>query len=539
MEKLTYTGISEIVPNPLNPRKDVGDLTDIKQSLVVDGKLNLIQPLIVRKQKGKFELIAGERRWTAIKQAIKAKELPKDCQVPVVVKDMTDDEAVRSMFIENMQRLNLTDYEQAKGFREFLDKYDSDETALADFSEKTGVNIQYIRRKASVMALPQNVLDLWQQGKLLYGHLEQFLRIHDDQLRDFVEDTIKYNWSVAYLKDTVERSKALLKDAIFDKKKAGCNKCRFSTKVQSGLFGDEFKSDEGVKCLSPKCYYEHTAAWLSENWKDIQEVKDNQTNGIVISNDYFASIAIYRETAEKCKTCADYVTQVRTNGQIYNSKACKGNKFCAGQTYNMGGSSQKDMSPEAKQERKTEKLGTETAARFYQEKLPGKIQGIKPDDLRVKRINVYALALAQPEAFQKAMGIVFDMKKPALSIKKSKDALNDIFAKSEKELDKITHDMTEEIIFGSRGFTLDTQKVIAEQFDIRIERDFVMDEAFLNKKTKAELAELNARFNIINKDIQDMKKSDIIPMMLKKDLSGMIPDEIAAFTDPTDDKEAA
>ena len=74
MEKLTYASIGEIVPNPLNPRKDVGDLTDIKQSLVVDGKLNLIQPMIVRKQNGKFELIAGERRWKAIKQAIKNKD---------------------------------------------------------------------------------------------------------------------------------------------------------------------------------------------------------------------------------------------------------------------------------------------------------------------------------------------------------------------------------------------------------------------------------------------------------------------------------
>lgn len=534
MEKLIYVKIGEIVPCSLNPRKDVGDLSDIKQSLVIDGKLNLIQPLIVRKKKSNFELIAGERRWTAIKQAIKEKALSRDCQIPIVVKEMTDDEVVRSMFIENIQRLNLSDYEQAKGFREFLDKYENDESVLVDFSEKTGVNIQYIRRKASVMTLPQNVLDLWQNGKLLYGHLEQFLRIHDDQLREFVEDTIKYNWSVAYLKDVVERNNALLKDALFDKKIAGCGKCRFSTKVQSGLFGDEFKSDKGVKCLSPKCYYEHTAAWLQENWKDIPEVKNNQTNGIVISNDYSASIAIYKETAAKCKTCADYVTQVRTNGQIYNTKACKGNKLCAGQTYNMTGSSQKDLSPEAKQERKTEKLGTETAAKFYQEKLPEKIRKAKTDDLRIKRINLYALALNFPEAFDKAIGFVFDTKHPTESFQAKQNALLSIFNKVDRDLDKIMHGMTEDIIFGAKGVNLNIRKIIAEQFDVKIERDFVMDEAFLNKKTKVELAELNTKFNILDQDIQNMKKSDIIPMMLKKDLSGMIPDEITGFVEPAE-----
>jgi len=78
------------------------------------------------------------------------------------------------MFVENMQRKDLSDYEQAASFKSFLDKFDGNDDALADLSVKTGINIQYIRRHASIMTLPSSILDMWKYGKLSLDILNSY-----------------------------------------------------------------------------------------------------------------------------------------------------------------------------------------------------------------------------------------------------------------------------------------------------------------------------------------------------------------------------
>lgn len=523
---LQHVPVKKIVPNALNPRKDLGSLGDLRKSIVSQG---LIQPLRVRMYKStdKYELIAGERRFTAIKEAIADGELPKDYPIPVVIENIDDDQAVHMMFVENLMRKDLSDYEQAKSFKEYLDKI-ADPKALEDLSGKTGLNIAYIRRRAKVMELPASILKAWENGKLAYGHLEQFLRLDPAQVEDLAKDVVAGKWSISDLKKEVERSKAIISQAFFDTRP--CGKCQFSTKTQRALFGDDFKMDK-VTCTNPKCYYEKQEAAIKENWNNIPAVQANHTNGIVLSSKWGETAGIHGTPDAKCQACEHFVTQVMIDGSPYYEKACKGNRYCFAQIYQKNCSSgvQAPLTPEEKQEVRTEKLGKEFAEQFYQKYVSEKLDQVAADDPRVNRIICFSLINAYAADARKALGLDHYTPENEAAFQKFKDA---IFTASNEVIDEFYQKMTNRLVFGNAGFNLKDRVKIAEQLDTRIERDFVMDTEYLSKKTKAQLIELSNKFGIIKTHSEDellgMKKTTLVDMIAEQDLTGMIPDEIAA-----------
>lgn len=152
--------IEVIVPNPDQPRKtfDPDELSDLARSISEKG---VIQPLIVRPLAGgDYQLVAGERRWRAAQQASLH-------EVPVVIRDFSDLEVVEIAIIENIQRSDLNPVEEARGYRQLMDRFGHTQEKMA---ESLGKSRSHIANVLRLLQLPDSVLDFLVEGKLSAGH---------------------------------------------------------------------------------------------------------------------------------------------------------------------------------------------------------------------------------------------------------------------------------------------------------------------------------------------------------------------------------
>jgi len=477
---LTYVPVKKIVPNVLNPRKDMGDIAGLRDSIVQHG---LIVPLVVRQYQGngKFELVAGERRFTAIQDAITRKELPKDYEVPIILREIDDQATAQVMLIENLMRKDLTDYEQAASFQEYLEKYD-DPKAVNDLAEKTGVNIQYIRRRVKVMTLPESVLDLWKAGKILYGHCEQLMRVDADTAIDLARQIVSNGVTISRLKEVIENQQAILSDALFDKKAAGCNTCQFSTKIQKALFGDDMKAEK-VMCTKSQCYFDNQIKFIEENWDHLPAVMENKTRGVLLHDgNWFAGKSIYNEPHELCLACDKFVTVVDKTAKVLRNKACNGHDECFQKIYHrIGTSSASTDTPEAKQAKKTENIGKDFSERFFQEHLTAKMEGRPSDDLYNLRAMLIAMIKTNDSIVSKVLdaGEDWQARNNALTT-----LINDVLDMDRETVLSWLVKISAAIIMNQRTCTLEERKTIAELYDLRLDRDFLITEDYL-KQTRS------------------------------------------------------
>jgi ParB family chromosome partitioning protein len=149
-------------PNKFQPRKTFveGDLNDLIASVKDKG---ILQPLLVRPVAGEtnaFEIVAGERRWRAA-QAAKLHE------VPVIVRELTDGQALEYAIIENVQRSDLNAIEEAGAYQELLDHFSYTQEKLAD---AVGKSRPHVANTLRLLKLPESVRALVRDGKLTAGH---------------------------------------------------------------------------------------------------------------------------------------------------------------------------------------------------------------------------------------------------------------------------------------------------------------------------------------------------------------------------------
>ena len=191
--------LGQIRYNPLNPRKnyDGKDFDELVASIAAQG---VIQPIIVRKKPCEktstlYELVAGHRRHRASVVAAERNGGLAGAQIPAIVRELSDDDAFEIMTIENLQRKDLSELEEAESFKAYLDK--KGDAALVDLAGKTGIHPGYIRRRIGVLKLPAYLLKAWDEKVLTFGHLEQFLRIKDDKsaIKEYFDD-IKRGWRI-------------------------------------------------------------------------------------------------------------------------------------------------------------------------------------------------------------------------------------------------------------------------------------------------------------------------------------------------------
>lgn len=166
--KLMEVDISDIIPNEVQPRKnfDKDELYDLSQSI---RKYGIIQPLLLKKKEDKYEIIAGERRYRAAKDAGLSK-------VPAIVKDVSDEISSRIAIIENIQRKDLNPVEEAMSYKHLLDSQDLTQKELAD---EIGKSRQYIGNTIRLLKLDPRVLKLLEEEKISTSHGKNLLSIKD------------------------------------------------------------------------------------------------------------------------------------------------------------------------------------------------------------------------------------------------------------------------------------------------------------------------------------------------------------------------
>ena len=154
--------LSEIIPNRYQPRKsfDEESLKELSNSIKERG---VIQPIIVRKSKvenTKYEIIAGERRWLAAREAGLH-------DIPVIITDVDDLKSLEFAIVENVQRHDLNPLEEALGYKRLIDEFSYDQEKVSRF---IGKSRSYITNSLRLLSLPEEVLNFVKSKKISAGH---------------------------------------------------------------------------------------------------------------------------------------------------------------------------------------------------------------------------------------------------------------------------------------------------------------------------------------------------------------------------------
>ena len=163
--------IKDISKNKLQPRKyfDKESLEELTNSIRKQG---VIQPIIVRPSKspeGKYEIIAGERRWLASQNAGLH-------EVPVVILDVDDVKSLEFAIVENVQRQDLNPIEEARGYQKLVDDFSYNQEKLSQF---IGKSRSYIANSLRLLSLPNEILLMVEQGSLSAGHARSLINLNN------------------------------------------------------------------------------------------------------------------------------------------------------------------------------------------------------------------------------------------------------------------------------------------------------------------------------------------------------------------------
>nr|WP_321455204.1 ParB/RepB/Spo0J family partition protein [uncultured Cohaesibacter sp.] len=190
-------------PNPRNPRRDFieKDLDDLTRSVKEKG---IMQPILCRPVDGadnSFEIIAGERRWRAA-QAAGLHE------VPVLIHEVNDKEALELAIIENVQRADLNALEEALGYDQLIAEFDYTQAELADV---IGKSRSHVANTLRLLKLPESIKDYLKKGELTAGHARALITAENPEelARRIVEDgmTVRDAEKAGQEKDKVKEPK--------------------------------------------------------------------------------------------------------------------------------------------------------------------------------------------------------------------------------------------------------------------------------------------------------------------------------------------
>lgn len=186
--------VNLLFPSSFQPRKDFDEeaLNALVESVKEKG---VLQPLLVRKKNGRFEIIAGERRWRASKLAGLQ-------TVPVIVKDMDDKEVLEVALVENLLRENLSAIEEAEGFQRLIDEFSHTQEALAQI---VGKSRSHVANTLRLLNLPDSVKDLVREGTLSAGHARALVGL--DNAETLAKQIVVKDLNVRQVEELVAKQK--------------------------------------------------------------------------------------------------------------------------------------------------------------------------------------------------------------------------------------------------------------------------------------------------------------------------------------------
>ena len=251
--KVVTLRISEIEPNRDQPRKtfDEAALADLADSIAQHG---VLQPLLVRPlARGGYQLVAGERRW-------RASRLAGLTEVPVVVREMSDQEAAELALIENLQRQDLNPMEEALGYRTLMEQYGMTQE---DAARAVGKSRPAVANALRLLKLPTEIAEMVSSGQLSAGHARAILSFETLSAQtEAAQAAIKQDLSVRALEKMAKASRSSRpertvrrRDSLYDEveliltEQLG-RKVRVVDKGENGVLQLEFYSKDDLKALA-------------------------------------------------------------------------------------------------------------------------------------------------------------------------------------------------------------------------------------------------------------------------------------------------
>lgn len=194
-EAVMLIDINKIEPNKSQPRKNFSEssLEELAQSIKQYG---VIQPIIVKKSSGGYELVAGERRWRASKIAgIK--------EIPAIIKDYDEDKLFEIALVENLQREDLNPIEEAMGYSKLSDNFGFSQEEI---SKRVGKSRSAVANSIRLLSLDDNTQALVKSGKLSAGHARTIIPVDDEKQRfELAERIIEEELSVRETENIVKK----------------------------------------------------------------------------------------------------------------------------------------------------------------------------------------------------------------------------------------------------------------------------------------------------------------------------------------------
>ena len=196
-EEIVYVQSGQIKPNPFQPREDFDQqsIEELAQSIKEKG---VIQPLLVRRKGDSYELIAGERRLRAA-NSLGLKE------IPIIVRDVSDQDSLELALIENIQREGLNPIEEAHAYQHLMDEFKITQERISEVMGKARASIANTLR---LLKLPHEIQEELKKGRISFAHGRTLLEIDDaNQQRKLAMDVISKGLSVRELESLVKDSR--------------------------------------------------------------------------------------------------------------------------------------------------------------------------------------------------------------------------------------------------------------------------------------------------------------------------------------------
>ncbi|MCX8022872.1 MAG: ParB/RepB/Spo0J family partition protein [Syntrophorhabdaceae bacterium] len=187
--------VVDISPGEMQPRLDMKEETLLELASSIREK-GVLQPIILRRKGGGYEIIAGERRYRAAVMAGLN-------EVPAIIKDVDDKEALELAMIENLQREDLNPIEVARMYERFADEFGY---THEEIGKRLGINRSSVTNFIRLLKLPEWIQGLIKEGKLTYGHGRVLINLkNEDEQRRFVKRVVQDGISVRELERAVKK----------------------------------------------------------------------------------------------------------------------------------------------------------------------------------------------------------------------------------------------------------------------------------------------------------------------------------------------
>jgi len=255
-EEVIFARAEQIKPNPFQPREDFDpeSIAELARSIKEKG---VIQPLLVRRRGDNYELIAGERRLRAA-NSLGINELP------IIVRDVDDQNALEIALIENIQRQELNPIEEAHAYQHLIDKFQVNQDRIA---EVLGISKAAVSNTLRLLKLPHEIQQELKKGRITFGHGRALLEVEDEnRQRQLAHTVIARGLSVRELENLIKsyRPKAAKRKAAHkgqdplvaaleeELQQHLATKVRIFKQKKRGRINIEFYSDEDLKRITEK-----------------------------------------------------------------------------------------------------------------------------------------------------------------------------------------------------------------------------------------------------------------------------------------------